>query len=1109
MFVELICRSHYSFLSGASDPAELVLQAVSLGMQALALTDLNGVYGIVKAYHAANQEGVGAGGSRRRHFQLIVGCELSLVDHPPLVLIASDRKAYGALCQLLTAFHAGHEKGQGRLTLQEFLSFTAQHESSAAGWFVLVKHTTHSQLAILKSVFGARVFLAFCRYLDGLDQSRTETLLAASRLYDLRLVATNDVYYHHPERKPLQDAVTCIRHGVSLQTAGKLIFKNNERYLKSPQQMAELFYDFPQALRQTLDIAEACVFSLSQLSYQYPSELIPAGHTQQSYLAEQVMLGAHQIYRGVIHPDVAALIRKELELIAEKNYASYFLTIFDIVNFAKQRGILCQGRGSAANSITCYCLGITVIDPLEMNLLFERFMSRERDEPPDIDVDFEHERREEVIQYVYERYGRDRAAMVAAVRTYRSRSAFLELSQAFGVPVGVLSADRLSRDFPAKANHHRPLIERLAGQLHGVPRHLSIHSGGFTLSHAPITETVPVEPARMARRTIVQWDKNDLEIVGLLKLDLLSLGFLTALHRCLDLLGIKWAELPSEDVATYDMICRAETEGCFQIESRAQRAILPRTLPRTFYDLVVQVAIVRPGPSAGDMIKPYLQRREAARRGQPYVSPHPQLEPILGRTYGIPIFQEQMMKVAMVQAGFSPGEADQLRRLIADTRSPEKMLLMGEKLYQGLINSGLSAEWASELFGYFKGYAHYGFPESHAASFAKIAYASAYLKCHHPAEFLIALINSQPMGFYSIDTLIHGAQRQGVEVRAIDPHASSWDATLEAPGVVRMGFRNVRKIRRQDVCGEQNQTTLALPQSSSAGRFSPNERGGGVGGGEAARAGEQQQAESSSQKVLQHCFRVLEFERQRARFTDFYDFMRRTRFSQDVLERLILGDVFACFGHDQRHTLWQALAYRQTLQGVIHPSWEQLSFEGLRQRQHQHPQQQQGAHPGRPQTQQSASNSPPAGTGLARLQTFAPMSRLAEVRAEERAFGYSVKGNVMSALRPMLPPDALYHSSQSLKTLRSGTEVDFLGILKIKQRPPTAKGVTFLTFEDEWGSVDGIIPVDFFERLQRELPYGLEPGRVFAVRGQLQKRGQLVSLLLKDMRCFVMPEEVS
>lgn len=969
--IELKSKSNFSFLRGASDPRELVARALELGLPGIAIADVNGVYGLPRAFEEARA-------FARQHpdspvatsFNLITGAELTIENAPPLTLLARTRSGYAALCRLITTAHAQKEKGDARLTWPEL--WNGLEHPGGRDLVALPALDSRVPYGPLKESFKDRISIPLIRALDGLDSQRTQQAFELSEFFEIPIVATNEVHYATPDRRALQDCLTAIREGTTVQQAGYALFGNEERYLKSALQMRSLFKDIPSAIHRTFEIAESCSFSLSELTYTYPQELVPEGETPQSYLEKLVQEGAHRIYRGMIPHNVDQQIRHELKLIAKMNYASYFLTLYDIVDFAKQKNIICQGRGSAANSICCYCLGITAIDPVRMNLLFERFISEERGEPPDIDVDFEHERREEVLQYVYERYGRDRAGMVSAVRTYQHRSAFLEISKAVGVPVGTLSAqelevqfDELTRKLPGP--NPRPIIESLCETLEGFPRHLSIHSGGFTLSQDPIIETVPVEPARMEGRTIIQWDKNDLDTTGLLKVDLLALGFLTALHKICDLIGIDWRDIPAEDPATYEMICNAETEGTFQIESRAQRSMLPKTQPRNFYDLVVQVAIVRPGPSVGEMVHPYIRRREAERRGIQHPHPDAVFEKILGRTYGVPIFQEQVMKLAIERAGFTPGEADQLRRSLASFRSAENVNKIAERFLNGLLSNGVPPALAQELFGYLKGYAHYGFPESHAASFALITYKSAYLKYHYPAHFLCGLINSQPMGFYSVDTLIQCAKRNGVTVLPVDPQVSEWDATLEPVSksdtskypAVRMGFREVQGLSRVD-------------------------------------------AE-----------RIFTARKERP-FIDLRDFIQRTELPHGLLERLALADVFQCFGNDPRRTLWKSLVQDLDL----------------------------------PQSQSQAQ--------------FKQMSLLEVMQSELSTLRHSVRGNIMLAIRQQnrrLPK----HTSRDLKFAQSKKWLTVAGAQIVFQRPPTAKGTCFITLEDEFGTIDLVIPKSIYE----------------------------------------------
>lgn len=823
-YAELRARTHYSFLRGASHPAELIEQAASLGLRGLAITDLNGVYGMPKAYLASQAH---------PSLKLIVGADLTLEGGSLLTLLARDRAAYGVLCRLITTAHAGKEKGQASLSWSELWEHGSR--PGFTGLIALPDLETPWSAQRLEQLWGGfgteRLLIPLHRFLDGRDKARTARALELEKRFSARIVATNAVHFHVPERKRLQDVLSCIREGRKLKDAGSLLFPNAERTLRAPALMRKLYRDLPRALTHTLEVAESCVFSPSELRYRYPSEWIPQGESAQSYLEKLTWQGAARRYPQGIPENVAAQLRHEFALIQELQFADYFLTIWEIIEFARERRILCQGRGAAANSAVCYCLGITAVDPVRMNLLFERFLSAERGEPPDIDVDFEHERREEVLQHVYEKYGRDRAAMVAAVITYRSRSALREVSKVFGEEAGQASAQNLIED------------------IKGFPRHLSIHSGGFTLSADPIIETVPVEPARMEGRTIVQWDKYDLDALGLLKVDLLSLGMLSAIRKTLDQVGLELATIPAEDPKTYQMIREADTVGVFQIESRAQMSMLPRLLPETFYDLVVEVALVRPGPIVGKMVHPYLRRRRGL---EPATLPDPRLEPILGRTLGVPLFQEQVMKMAITLAEFTPGEADQLRRAIGAWRSSGSIDKMGKRLMEGLLKSGIPQDYADLIFTQIQGFAEYGFPESHAASFALLAYASSYLKCHHPAEFTAALLNSQPMGFYAPHTLVDDAKRHGVRVLPLDLERSLWHCE-SGPGWLRLGFCYVHGM-----------------------------------------------SEREGQELL-HA-------RKERPFASLADFLSRTRLRQNVLHQLALGDAFACFGYDSRHALWEILA---------------------------------------------------------------------------------------------------------------------------------------------------------------------------------------------------------
>ncbi|HEX4923264.1 MAG TPA: PHP domain-containing protein [Bdellovibrionales bacterium] len=1129
-YAELKCKTNYSFLRGGSHPEELITRAIDVGLHALALNDNDGVYGLPKAHGKALELQEKAG----KTVKLLIGAELTLGSHAPLTLLCRDKQAYALLCRMITKGHADQPKGHARLEWEHFMQMMSEpgHQGLVAlvdpnwapTWEINILYDEKRNIISqprtfrfdeLKQMFGDRLSLTLSRFLDGHDKKRTENALEASRRFDIPLVATNDVHFHHPNRRVLQDVLTANRHLVSLEEAGRKLFSNAERYLKAPSQMAKLFDDLPEALGRTVEIADSCTFSLSELKYYYPTEWIPKGETAQQYLERLTWEGARGRYPEGIPADVEKQVRSELKLIEELRFADYFLTVWYIVDYARSKKILCQGRGSAANSAVCYCLGITAVDPVRMNLLFERFISAERGEPPDIDVDFEHERREEVIQHIYEKYGRDRAAMVSAVITYKSKAAMRDIKRAFGLD--------LERDPPENL---RLGFERLSKQLRGFPRHLSIHSGGFILSHEPLTNIVPVEPARMENRTIIQWDKYDLDILGLLKVDVLSLGMLSAIKKSLSLIGKELHEIPAEDPATYEMIQKGDTVGTFQIESRAQMNMLGRLKPRTFYDLVVEVAIVRPGPIVGKMVHPYLKRRNGL---EPIDYPHPDLVPILGKTLGVPLFQEQVMKIAIVLAGFTPGEADRLRRAIGAWRSNGTIEEMGRKLMKGLLARGLPMEWVQRVFDQIKGFAEYGFPESHAASFALLAYASAWLKRHHQAEFTCSLINSQPMGFYSVHSLVEDAKRSGALVLPIDPNISEWDCTMEElpvtylrapkPGgprvrALRLGFRIVKGIREDEV-----------------------------------------------QELL--------YERRRRPFTGLSDFLARVTIRRDVLFRLAMGDVFRPFGLDQRQALWQLLAQQVLL---YDKNREQLNLfahaqsgvgaaglaagtlrdgprtvhgepcasdrepctrdrEPCTQDREPCTRDREGrtvhAEPNTAQSSSSAAQGEPGtlsrsepftcpGTGkLAReptphfappptenLPQFAKLDDYATIVADYESHGLSLRGHPMQALRKKLR-NISQLTAKKLRNLEHGQTAEITGLVIVRQRPPTANGTVFATLEDETGLMDLILHARTFER------YGdlLMSSAFLTARGIVQREGWSVSVLVKRLSSPLPPDD--
>ena len=780
-YAELHCLSNFTFLRGASHPEELVEQAVALGYQALAITDECSVAGVVRAHNAA----------RDKPLQLIIGAEFRLRDAPTLVLLAPDRTAYAQLCALISLARNSAPKGEYRLDRADLVG----RVSDCLALLIPAADLQQEEATWFAENFAGRGWLAVELHCGPDDAGRLQHLRAVAAAVGLPLVATGDVHMHRRGRRALQDTLTAIRLSRPVSALGRDALANGERHLR-PLQVLERLY--PRTLlAETCRIAERCQFSLGELRYEYPDELVPAGHTAAEHLRRLTLTGARRHWRSGIPDAVQQQIDRELALIAELRYEPYFLTVHDVVAWARQQGILCQGRGSAANSAVCFALGITAVNPASSQLLFERFISRARDEPPDIDVDFEHERREEVIQYIYRKYGRHRAALAATVISYRPRSAVRDVGKALGLDPTQL--DQLADNMhwwdgrqiapeqirEAGFDPDNPVIHRLlvlTGELLGFPRHLSQHVGGFVISRGPLSELVPTENAAMPGRCVIQWDKDDLESLGLLKVDVLGLGMLSAIRRAFDLLRhhhdrvLSMAIVPTEDPAIYHMLQQADSMGVFQVESRAQMAMLPRMKPRTYYDLVIEVAIVRPGPIQGDMVHPYLRRRDGL---EPVTYPSEEVRRVLERTLGVPIFQEQVMKLAEVAAGFSPEEADQLRRSMAAWRRRGGLGHFEERLRNGMRERGYPDAFAQQIFNQIKGFGEYGFPESHSASFALLVYVSAWLKCHYPAAFTCALLNSQPMGFYAPAQLIRDAREHGVEVRAVDVATSNWDCTLE------------------------------------------------------------------------------------------------------------------------------------------------------------------------------------------------------------------------------------------------------------------------------------------------------------------------------------------
>ena len=801
-YAELHCISNFSFLRGASHPEELVARAKSLGYSALAITDECSLAGAVRAHVAAKQH----------ELKLIIGSELRLSNGPDLVLLAADREGYGNLCELMTRARRAAKKGAYQLA-------RADLASGLAGCLaLLLPGVCQEPDALLESVywlterFCGRSWIAVELLRDAHDHARLAMLRRLSECTGVPLVAAGNVHMHVRSRRVLQDTLTAIRLACTIQQAGHALCANGEQHLRSRERLSDIY---PEALlRESIHVAEQCSFSLNTIQYEYPEELVPRGETPTSWLRRLTEQGMRRRWPGGAPDKVREMLNHELDLIAELGYEPFFLTVHDLVQFARSRGILCQGRGSAANSAVCYCLGVTEVDPARMAMLFERFVSKERNEPPDIDVDFEHERREEVVQHIYRKYGRERAALAATVVTYRPRSAIRDVGKALGMELAQI--DRIAKSLAwwdgreVVAERFRengidpesPVVKRLivlTTMLQGFPRHLSQHVGGFVIANTKLSRLVPIENAAMPERTVIQWDKDDLEALGMLKVDVLALGMLTAIHRALDLVSefrgrcLTIASVPAEDPRVYEMVQQADTVGVFQIESRAQMAMLPRLRPRTFYDLVIEVAIVRPGPIQGGMVHPYLRRRRGL---EPITYPSQAVRSVLERTLGVPIFQEQVMQLAVVAAGFSPGEADRLRRAMAAWKRRGGLGPFEERLFSGMKTRGYSEKFARQIYKQIQGFGEYGFPESHSASFALLVYVSAWLKCHEPAAFCCALLNSQPMGFYAPAQLIQDAVRHGVEIRPVDIRRSGWDCSLERTQVgepaIRLGFRMVK-----------------------------------------------------------------------------------------------------------------------------------------------------------------------------------------------------------------------------------------------------------------------------------------------------------------------------
>ena len=815
-YTELQITSNFSFLRGASHPEEMIEQAAALGYTAIAITDRNSLAGIVRAHSAAKKNGI----------RLVPACRLDLVDGFSLLAYPTTITAYSQLCNLLTIGNRRAEKGDCLLYKADVYQF-----AKGLKFIVIPPAQLNEQfefdasfsvaLKEYREIFTTDLYIAATNRYSGSDAQHICQLTKLATQLEIPLVATNDVHYHIPMRRQLQDILTCIREKCTIYTAGYRLYPNAERFLKPRDEMGRLFSEYPDALKRTQEIAAACKFSLDELKYEYPEEITREGRTTQEELTLLAWQGAHERYGATLSEKTIKAINHELGFIEQMNYAAYFLTVYDIVRYAREQKILCQGRGSAANSTVCYCLGITSVDPAKFDLLFERFISAARNEPPDIDVDFEHERREEVIQYIYQKYGRDRAAIVATVTQQHQKGAIRDVGRAMGLSVDIvnrLSASlweftdewfdgkRLSEQGMDPGDKHLKKVLQLTREFMGFPRQLGQHTGGFVITRGKLSDLVPIMNARMQDRTCIEWNKDDIDALGFMKIDVLALGMLTCIRKAFGLaqqhygLNLTLANIPQDDPAVYEMICHADTIGVFQIESRAQQTMLPRLQPRCFYDLVIEVAIVRPGPIQGDMVHPYLRRRNGE---EPVEYPSKELEEILGRTLGVPLFQEQAMKIAIVAAGFTPSEADELRRSMATFKAKGLVTKFEEKLISGMTLRGYKKEYAQLVFKQLEGFGSYGFPESHAASFALLVYVSSWIKCYYPDVFACALLNSMPMGFYQPAQIIGDAKKHGVIVKEVDINHSVWDNQFEEKEgkyfVLRLGFRQVKGLRQDGV----------------------------------------------------------------------------------------------------------------------------------------------------------------------------------------------------------------------------------------------------------------------------------------------------------------------
>nr|WP_172694564.1 error-prone DNA polymerase [Rhizobium rhizogenes]QCL10734.1 DNA polymerase III, alpha subunit [Rhizobium rhizogenes] len=1017
-YAELQVTTHFSFLRGASSAQELFETAKALGIEALGVVDRNSLAGIVRALEASRATGL----------RLVVGCRLDLADGMSLLVYPTDRAAYSRLTRLITL---GKSRGGKNNCILHWDDIIAYSEGMIA---ILVPDLADDVCAMrlrkMAEVFGDRAYVSLCLRRRPNDQMRLHEISNLAARFKVKTVVTNDVLFHEPGRRQLQDIVTCIRTGKTIDDIGFERERHADRYLKPPEEMERLYPRYPEALARTMEIVHRCKFSLEELTYQYPEEAIVPGKDAQASLEHYVWECVPSRYPEGLPPDVLKTVRHEIDLIRTMKYAPYFLTVFSIVRFARSQGILCQGRGSAANSAVCYILGVTSIDPSTNDLLFERFVSQERDEPPDIDVDFEHERREEVIQWIYRTYTREKAALCATVTRYRARGAIRDVGKALGLPEDVIKAlssgmwawseevcDRNVRELNLNPDDRRLVLTlKLAQQLMGAPRHLGQHPGGFVLTHDRLDDLVPIEPATMKDRQIIEWDKDDVEALKFMKVDILALGMLTCMAKAFDLIrehkdrDLDLSKIEQEDSATYAMIRRADTLGTFQIESRAQMAMLPRLKPETFYDLVVQVAIVRPGPIQGDMVHPYLRRREGK---EDVVYRTPELEAVLGKTLGVPLFQESAMRVAMVCAGFTGGEADQLRKSMATFKFTGGVSRFKDKLVSGMVRNGYTAEFAEKTFSQLEGFGSYGFPESHAASFALIAYASSYIKRHYPEAFCVALINSQPMGFYAPAQIVGDARAHGVEVRPVCINRSRWDCTLERIGntdrhAVRLGFRRVKGLAIAD----------------------------------AAR---------------------IVAARMNSDFQSVDDMWRRSGVPTEALVQLAKADAYRpSLKLERRDALWAIRALRDEPLPLFAAAAEREMATIAEQQE--------------PEV------------------VLRHMTDGHNVIEDYSHTGLTLRQHPIAFLRKDLATRNIITCEEAMSS-RDGRSVFTAGLVLVRQKPGSAKGVMFITIEDETGPANIVVWPSLFEK-RRRVVLG---SSMMAINGRIQREGEVVHLVAQQL----------